>query len=252
VSCLCEEEDWSYQLRKLSGDFDEEDRTRPGTSIDVVLECVHTDFADLASMPAWQRSVAKSVKLGKSWRIGPRHQPQLWSRLVPDISDLAQPDLFELSLDGPCLYLRRLALDVPLLVNGVMLRQPALVLWHGVEIGLHSAEGLQPQVAFRALLDRATIRFLKATLASVSAGMSCSPLRMQRLRCHPSDNPFACYGCMPPRQGRTGIDRAGIAFDVAQRPGLTDQYEEEADGSPYLDCRNVMPPCRRQQFEVVF
>jgi len=256
-----EAEDWICELRKLSGEFDEE---APGTSIDVVLDCVHTAFADLASMPAWQRSIAKSVKLGKPWRIGPRHQPQFWSRLVPDIADLPQPDLFELSVDAPCMYLRRLALDMPLMANGVVLRQPAFVLWHGVEIGLCNAEGTEPQFIFRALLDRGAIRSLQASLLeSISPGMSCSPsmcvMRTQRLSCHPSDNnPVTCYGCAPPRQDHAVMRRAGVAGDVAFRPGLRNQHheeedddEEETEGSP-LDCRNVLPLSRRRQFEVVF
>jgi hypothetical protein len=251
ISECDEEEDWICEMRKLSGDFDEGDRTPPGNSIDVVLECVHTAFADLASMPVWQRSVVKSVKVGKSWRIGPRHQPQLWSRLVPDIADLPQPDLFELSLDAPCLYLRRLALDVMLLANDVLLRQPAFVLWHGVEIGLCNAEGMQPQFTFRALLDRAAIRSLQASvLQSVLPRRSCSPsmcaMSTQRLGCHPPNNAATCYGCAPLRQECAALDRVGAAYDAE------DQDEEEIDGSQYLDCRNVVPSCRRQQFEVVF
>mmetsp|Transcript_3462 Transcript_3462/g.6599 ORF Transcript_3462/g.6599 Transcript_3462/m.6599 type:complete len:153 (-) Transcript_3462:208-666(-) len=133
----------------------------------------------------------------------------------------------------------------------------AFVLWHGVEIGLCNAEGTAPQFIFRCFLDRATIKSLRASLLeSVSPGMSCSPsmcvMRTQRLSCPPSDNALSCYGCASSRQERAVLDCAGVACDVARQTGLTNQHEEETEGSQYLDCRNVMPSCRRQQFEVVF
>mmetsp|Transcript_2897 Transcript_2897/g.8663 ORF Transcript_2897/g.8663 Transcript_2897/m.8663 type:complete len:155 (+) Transcript_2897:3-467(+) len=115
-------------------------------------------------METWQRSMVKSVRAGKSWQVGPRHQPHLFRRLAPDVGSLPPPDLFELALEAPCLYLRRLALDMPLLLNGVPLRQPAFVLWHEVEIGLCYMEGGAPQFTFRVLLDASCSRSLTAAL----------------------------------------------------------------------------------------
>mmetsp|Transcript_3460 Transcript_3460/g.6593 ORF Transcript_3460/g.6593 Transcript_3460/m.6593 type:complete len:139 (-) Transcript_3460:208-624(-) len=119
----------------------------------------------------------------------------------------------------------------------------AFVLWHGVEIGLCSAEGTAPQFTFRSFLDCPAIKSLRAFLCV---------MKTQRFSCHLSDNAISSYGCASSRQERAVLDCAGVACDVARQTGLTNQHEEETEGSQYLDCRNVMPSCRRQQFEVVF
>jgi len=136
----------------------------PAKALDVVVECVHALGTDLDSLPRWQRRLAKRIAVEGSWPIGPSQQPETFQRLLccnagdAAASGLALPEsgcFFELSWEPPCLYLRKPAPDLPLLVDGAPVEQPAHALLGDAVIGLGLGGGGKPRIAFRILRDPA-------------------------------------------------------------------------------------------------
>lgn len=130
----------------------------PGSFVDVMLECVHSDGTDLAALSRWQRSIGKRIQEGERWPIGLSHQPDTFRHLVPDASKLPQEHqeydvLFEIAWQPPCLYLRKPVAETPLLVNGTHVRQLTYVLLQNVEIELFDPGRGATCLTFRILRD---------------------------------------------------------------------------------------------------
>mmetsp|Transcript_86265 Transcript_86265/g.200575 ORF Transcript_86265/g.200575 Transcript_86265/m.200575 type:complete len:116 (-) Transcript_86265:112-459(-) len=62
---------------------------------------------------------------------------------------------FELSWEAPCLYMRRPAKGLTLLVDGTPVEQPAHALLGNTVIGLGGRSGGPPRIAFRVFRDSA-------------------------------------------------------------------------------------------------
>merc|ERR1712242_205520 len=117
---------------------------------------------NIANLPRWQRCLMKKVAMGSAWPIGPRQQPQTFSRLVPNESTFLEDCIFELAWEPPCLYLIKPTPDTPLCVNGTPVRQTTFVVLQNSEISLCREAGCsEPVIAFRILRDAAAIQAIQ-------------------------------------------------------------------------------------------
>lgn len=130
------------------------------SSINVVVECVHALGVDISRVPRWQRTLAKQISDREEWVIGESRQPQTFRHLVlEDNSDPSRACLFELIWDPPCLYIRRLALGMSLLVDGISERQHyvALLSRDALVSFCRAGDGdAAPRFIFRILRDLAS------------------------------------------------------------------------------------------------